>query len=425
MSTACSPRARSGTSIRSISGASSSARSWRSGSSPSLRARPSPGSGTTARRTISSAGAACSRLQRDKPREARFSTRTKASQPQTGKNVMQLAMIGLGRMGANMVRRLIKGGHQCVVFDMSPKAVAALARDKAVGASSLADLVRKLEKPRAVWLMVPAGVVDQSIADLSPHLESGDILIDGGNSYYVDDIRRARELALKGIHYIDVGTSGGVWGVERGYCMMIGGPEAAVRRLDPIFRTLAPGAGDIPRTAAREKIGGTAELGYLHCGGNGAGHFVKMVHNGIEYGIMAAYAEGMNILRHANVGEQQRAVDAETTPLRNPELYRYDLNLRDIAEVWRRGSVIDSWLLDLTATALTKDPALTNFAGRVSDSGEGRWTIKAAIDAAVPVPVLSTALYERFSSRGEATFGDKLLSAMRYEFGGHVEKTAG
>ena len=337
---------------------------------------------------------------------------------------MQLAMIGLGRMGANMVRRLIKGGHQCVVFDMSPKAVAALARDKAVGASSLADLVRKLEKPRAVWLMVPAGVVDQSIADLSPHLESGDILIDGGNSYYVDDIRRARELALKGIHYIDVGTSGGVWGVERGYCMMIGGPEAAVRRLDPIFRTLAPGAGDIPRTAGREKIGGMAELGYLHCGGNGAGHFVKMVHNGIEYGIMAAYAEGMNILRHANVGEQQHATDAETTPLRDPELYRYDLNLRDIAEVWRRGSVIASWLLDLTAAALTKDPALDGFAGRVSDSGEGRWTIKAAIDAAVPAPVLSAALYERFSSRGETTFADKLLSAMRYEFGGHVEKSA-
>ncbi len=321
---------------------------------------------------------------------------------------MQLAMIGLGRMGANMVRRLIKGGHACVVFDMSPKAVADLARDKAVGAASLVDLVRKLEKPRAVWLMVPAAAVDKTIADLVPHLESGDILIDGGNSYYVD-----------------VGTSGGVWGLERGYCMMIGGPDAAVRHLDPIFKTLAPGAGDIPRTPGREGIGGTAELGYLHCGANGAGHFVKMVHNGIEYGIMAAYAEGMSILRHANVGEQQRAVDAETTPLRNPELYRYDLNLRDVAEVWRRGSVIASWLLDLTATALTKDPALTNFAGRVSDSGEGRWTIKAAIDAAVPVPVLSTALYERFSSRGEATFGDKLLSAMRYEFGGHVEKTAG
>src|SRR5215831_9907157 len=279
---------------------------------------------------------------------------------------MQLAMIGLGRMGANMVRRLIKDGHQCVVFDMSPKAVADLVRDKAVGAASLADFVRKLEKPRAVWLMVPAAVVDKTIVDLVPHLENGDILIDGGNSYYVD-----------------VGTSGGVWGLERGYCMMIGGPDAAVRHLDPIFKTLAPGAGDIPRTPGRERIGGTAELGYLHCGANGAGHFVKMVHNGIEYGIMAAYAEGMSILRHANVGEQQRTIDAETTPLRNPELYRYDLNLRDVAEVWRRGSVIASWLLDLTATALTKDPALTNFAGRVSDSGEGRWTIKAAIDAAV------------------------------------------
>jgi 6-phosphogluconate dehydrogenase len=337
---------------------------------------------------------------------------------------MQLAMIGLGRMGANMVRRLIQGGHQCVVFDMSQKAVAELAREQAVGASSLADLVGKLEKPRAVWLMVPAAVVDKAIADLMPHLERGDTLIDGGNSYYVDDIRRANELASKGINYVDVGTSGGVWGLERGYCMMIGGPEAAVRHLDPIFKTLAPGTGDIPRTPGREKIGGTAELGYLHCGANGAGHFVKMVHNGIEYGIMAAYAEGMNILSHANVGEQQHEIDAETTPLRNPELYRYDLNLPDIAEVWRRGSVIASWLLDLTTTALTKDPALTTFAGRVSDSGEGRWTIKAAIDTAVPVPVLSTALYERFSSRGEATFGDRLLSAMRYEFGGHLEKSA-
>jgi 6-phosphogluconate dehydrogenase len=266
--------------------------------------------------------------------------------------------------------------------------------------------------------------VDESIAAIAPLLERGDILIDGGNSYYVDDIRRARDLASKGINYVDVGTSGGVWGLERGYCMMIGGPEAAVRHLDPIFKTLAPGEGDIPPTPGRDKIGGTAELGYLHCGPNGAGHFVKMVHNGIEYGIMAAYAEGLSILRHANVGEQQHAIDAETTPLRDPELYRYDLNLRDIAEVWRRGSVIASWLLDLTATALTKDPTLTNFAGRVSDSGEGRWTIKAAIDAAVPVPVLSTALYQRFSSRGEATFGDKLLSAMRYEFGGHVEKPA-
>jgi len=338
---------------------------------------------------------------------------------------MQLAMIGLGRMGSNMVRRLIKGGHECVVFDRSAKAVADLARDKAVGASSLVELVGKLAKPRKLWLMVPAAAVDKAIADLAPHLEKGDILIDGGNSYYVDDIRRAHELASRGIDYVDVGTSGGVWGLERGYCMMIGGREAGVRLLDPIFRTLAPGAGDIPRTPGRDKVGGTAELGYLHCGGNGAGHFVKMVHNGIEYGLMAAYAEGMNILRHANVGKHQHEIDAETTPLRDPDLYRYDLELRDIAEVWRRGSVIASWLLDLTAIALTKDPELANFGGRVSDSGEGRWTIKAAIDEAVPAPVLSAALYQRFSSRGEATFGDKLLSAMRYEFGGHVEKSAG
>jgi 6-phosphogluconate dehydrogenase len=338
---------------------------------------------------------------------------------------MQLGMVGLGRMGANMVKRLLNGGHECVVFDRSPQSVQELEKDKAVGSSGLADMVKKLTKPRAIWLMIPAAAVDDTIAEIVPHLEKDDILIDGGNSYYIDDIRRAKDLAKKGIHYVDVGTSGGVWGLERGYCMMIGGPEAAVRYLDPIFKTLAPGTGDIPRTPGREKIDGTAELGYLHCGGNGAGHFVKMVHNGIEYGIMAAYAEGMNILRHANVGEQHHATDAETTPLRNPELYRYDLNLRDIAEVWRRGSVIASWLLDLTATALTEDPALDSFAGRVSDSGEGRWTIKAAIDAAVPVPVLSTALYERFSSRGEATFADKLLSAMRYEFGGHVEKPAG
>jgi len=321
------------------------------------------------------------------------------------------------------VRRLLKGGHECVVFDMSPKAVQELARETAVGASSLAEFVKKLAAPRTVWLMVPAAVVDKSIADIVPLLDKGDILIDGGNSYYVDDIRRANELAHKDINYVDVGTSGGVWGLERGYCMMIGGPEAAVRRLDPIFKTLAPGIGDIARTPGREKMSGTAEFGYLHCGANGAGHFVKMVHNGIEYGVMAAYAEGMSILRHANVGEQQHAVDAETTPLHNPELYRYDLDLGDIAELWRRGSVIASWLLDLTAAALAKDPALTNFAGKVSDSGEGRWTIKAAIDEAVPVPVLSTALYERFSSRGEATFGDKLLSAMRYEFGGHLEKS--
>jgi len=338
---------------------------------------------------------------------------------------MQLAMIGLGRMGANMVRRLLKGGHQCVVFDRSPKAIEALTKDKAIGASSVAELVRKLERPRAAWLMVPAAVVDETIADIVPHLERDDILIDGGNSYYVDDIRRAAALANKGINYVDVGTSGGVWGLERGYCMMIGGPEAAIRHLDPIFKTLAPGIGNIARTPGREKIGGTAEFGYLHCGGNGAGHFVKMVHNGIEYGVMSAYAEGMNILRHANIGEQKGGIDAETTPLRNPELYRYDLDLREIAEVWRRGSVIASWLLDLTAAALAKDPTLANFAGKVSDSGEGRWTIKAAIDEAVPVPVLSSALYERFSSRGEATFGDKLLSAMRYEFGGHLEIPGG
>ena len=337
---------------------------------------------------------------------------------------MQLAMIGLGRMGANMVRRLLLGGHQCVVFDASPKAIEDLTKDKAIGASSVADLVRKLEKPRTVWLMVPAAVVDKTIADIVPHLEGGDILIDGGNSYYVDDIRRANALATKGINYVDVGTSGGIWGLQRGYCMMIGGPEAAVRHLDPIFKTLAPGIGDIARTPGREKIGGTAELGYLHCGQSGAGHFVKMVHNGIEYGVMSAYSEGLNILRHANIGERKRAVDAETTPLRNPELYRYNLDLRDIAELWRRGSVIASWLLDLTAAALAKDPTLSNFAGKVSDSGEGRWTIKAAIDEAVPVPVLSTALYERFSSRGEATFGDKLLSALRYEFGGHSEISA-
>jgi 6-phosphogluconate dehydrogenase len=335
---------------------------------------------------------------------------------------MQLGMIGLGRMGANMVRRLLKGGHQCVVFDRSPKAVEELVMEKAVGASSLAEFAKKLEKPRAVWLMVPAAVVDKTIADLLPHLEAGDILIDGGNSYYVDDIRRAKELGPKRIHYVDVGTSGGVWGLERGYCMMIGGEEAVVKRLDPLFARLAPGAGNIPRTPGREKLGGTAEQGYLHCGPNGAGHFVKMVHNGIEYGIMAAYAEGLGVLRDANIGKQTRAIDAETTPLRDPEYYQYDLNLRDIAELWRRGSVIASWLLDLTATALLEDPALAGFAGRVSDSGEGRWTIKAAIDEAVPVPVLTTALYERFSSRGEADFQDKLLSAMRFQFGGHLEK---
>jgi 6-phosphogluconate dehydrogenase len=334
-------------------------------------------------------------------------------------------MIGLGRMGANMVRRLMRGGHQCVVFNRSPKAVQELVREKADGAASLADLVSRLAKPRAVWLMVPAAVVDNVIADLLPQLEAGDTLIDGGNSYYVDDIRRAKALAAEKIDYVDVGTSGGVWGLERGYCMMIGGPQASVKRLDPIFKTLGPGRGNIERTPGREKLGGTAELGYLHCGPSGAGHFVKMVHNGIEYGIMAAYAEGLSILRAANVGSRQHEIDAETTPLRHPERYQYDLDLRDIAEVWRRGSVIASWLLDLTASALTEDPALAKFAGRVSDSGEGRWTIRAAIDQAVPAPVLTTALYERFSSRGEADFQNKLLSAMRYQFGGHLEKAAG
>ncbi len=338
---------------------------------------------------------------------------------------MQIAMIGLGRMGANMARRLLAGGHQCVVFDRTPKVVEELTRAKAVGASSMSDLARKLETPRAIWLMVPAAAVDATIDDLLPHLTSGDILIDGGNSYYVDDIRRAKELAEKGIHYVDVGTSGGVWGRERGYCLMIGGEDAVVKHLDPIFARLAPGAGDIPRTPGREAIRGTAEQGYLHCGPNGAGHFVKMVHNGIEYGIMAAYAEGIDVLRSANVGKQTHAVDAETTPLRDPEHYQYDLNLPEIAELWRRGSVIASWLLDLTAAALAKDPTLAGFAGRVSDSGEGRWTIKAAIDEAVPAHVLTAALYERFSSRGEAQFADKLLSAMRYEFGGHIEKANG
>jgi 6-phosphogluconate dehydrogenase len=335
---------------------------------------------------------------------------------------VQLGMIGLGRMGANMVRRLLTGGHQCVVFDRLASAVAELVKDKAVGTSSLAEFVSTLTKPRALWLMVPVGAVDDTVADLLPHLDRGDILIDGGNSYYVDDIRRATELSAKGVHYIDVGTSGGVWGLERGYCMMIGGENEIVNHLDPIFRSLAPGRGDIPRTPGRDKAGGTAEQGYLHCGPNGAGHFVKMVHNGIEYGVMAAYAEGFAVLKAANIGKKPGAIDAETTPLRDPEHYRYDLNLPDIAEVWRRGSVIASWLLDLSATALLQDPALKNFAGRVSDSGEGRWTIKAAIDEGVPAHVLSSALYERFSSRGEADFADKLLSAMRYQFGGHVEK---
>ena len=337
---------------------------------------------------------------------------------------MQLGMIGLGRMGGNMVRRLIKDGHECVVYNRSEKAVKELVSEKAVGASSLADLVKKLKKPRAVWLMVPAAVVDKSIADLLPLLEKGDILIDGGNSYYVDDIRRAKELKTAGIHYMDVGTSGGVWGLERGYCMMIGGEKDVMKHLDPIFATLSPGRGDIARTPGREKLKGTAEQGYLHCGPNGAGHFVKMVHNGIEYGLMAAYAEGMGILRSANIGKADHEVDAETTPLRYPENYQYDFNLADISELWRRGSVVASWLLDLTATALAEDPSLKGFAGRVSDSGEGRWTVNAAIDEAVPVPVLTTALYARFSSRGESDYQDKLLSAMRFQFGGHREKRA-
>jgi 6-phosphogluconate dehydrogenase len=336
---------------------------------------------------------------------------------------MQLGMIGLGRMGANMVRRLINKNHSWVVFDRSSQAVGELVKDQATGTASLAELAGKLAKPRAVWLMVPAAVVDETIGELLPHLEGGDILIDGGNSHYIDDIRRAKALAARQVHYVDVGTSGGVWGLERGYCMMIGGESEVVKHLDPIFNALAPGMGDIPRTVGRETLDGTAEQGYLHCGPNGAGHFVKMVHNGIEYGVMAAYAEGLGILRSANIGKQTgSAPDAETTPLRDPEHYQFDLNLRDIAEVWRRGSVIASWLLDLTANALVQDPNLAKFAGRVSDSGEGRWTIKAAIDESVPAPVLTCALYERFSSRGEADFADRLLSAMRYEFGGHLEK---
>ena len=338
------------------------------------------------------------------------------------KQTMQLGMIGLGRMGANMVRRLLKNGHKCVVFDRSPKSVDDLVKEGAQGAGSLAELVKKLSKPRAIWLMVPAAAVDQTIGELSPLLEKGDTIIDGGNSYYIDDIARAKGLRSLGIHYIDVGTSGGIWGLERGYCMMIGGDTEIVRHLDPIFATLAPGLGDVPRTPGREKLSGTAEQGYLHCGPNGAGHFVKMVHNGIEYGLMAAYAEGMGILKAANAGSRQSEIDAETTPLREPEHYKYELNLADISEVWRRGSVIASWLLDLTAAALVTDPKLTKFAGRVSDSGEGRWTIKAAIDEGVPVPVLTTALYERFSSRGEADYADRLLSAMRFGFGGHLEK---
>jgi 6-phosphogluconate dehydrogenase len=338
---------------------------------------------------------------------------------------MQLGMIGLGRMGSNMVRRLLKNGHSCVVFDRSADAVSALTKEEAIGAASLADFIAKLERPRAVWLMVPAGVVDQTIGELSPLLEAGDTIIDGGNSYYIDDIERASGLRSLGIHYVDVGTSGGIWGLERGYCMMIGGETETVQRLDPIFAALAPGIGDAPRTPGREKLGGTAEQGYLHCGPSGAGHFVKMIHNGIEYGIMAAYAEGMGVLNAANAGKRESDVDAETTPLRESKYYQYDFNLTDISEVWRRGSVIASWLLDLTAAALVTDPKLTKFAGRVSDSGEGRWTIKAAIDEGVPVPALTAALYERFSSRGEADYADRLLSAMRFGFGGHLEKKVG
>ena len=338
---------------------------------------------------------------------------------------MQLGMIGLGRMGANMVRRLMAGGHPCVVYDAASAAVQELVAEKAAGAASLADLAARLARPRVVWLMVPAAVVDATLADLVPHLEPGDIVIDGGNSHYVDDIRRAKELAPKGIRYVDVGTSGGVWGLERGYCMMIGGEAETVKHLDPVFASLAPGRGAIARTPGRDAADGTAEQGYLHCGPSGAGHFVKMVHNGIEYGIMAAYAEGLGILQAANVGKRRHDADAETTPLSHPEHYQYDFDLPDIAEVWRRGSVIASWLLDLTATALVDDPALSKFAGRVSDSGEGRWTIKAAIDEAVPAPVLTTALYARFSSRGEADFQNKVLSAMRFAFGGHLEKGSG
>jgi 6-phosphogluconate dehydrogenase len=335
---------------------------------------------------------------------------------------MELGMIGLGRMGNNMVRRLLRGGHQCVVYDMHPQTVQALAKENAVGAASLDDFVKKLAKPRAIWMMVPAAAVDATLRDLIPLLEADDVVIDGGNSYYHDDLRRAAELKAKGIHYVDAGTSGGVWGLERGYCLMIGGETVVVQRLDPIFATLAPGPDSLPTTPGRPAAGGTAERGYLHCGPNGAGHFVKMVHNGIEYGIMAAYAEGMNILHEANVGKRTNTVDAETTPLRHPERFQYDLNLADIAEVWRRGSVIASWLLDLTAAALAKNPHLSQFEGHVSDSGEGRWTVMAAIEESVPAPVLSAALFSRFSSRGEADFADKVLSALRYQFGGHEEK---
>ena len=336
---------------------------------------------------------------------------------------MQLGIIGLGRMGANMARRLTAAGHECVVYDRSAEAVDALVREGATGATSLAEFVTKLQPPRAVWLMVPAAAVDQTLADLSPLLEAGDIAIDGGNSYYHDDIRRAAELRAQGIHYVDVGVSGGVWGLERGYCQMIGGESDIVRHLEPIFAALAPGVDAAARTPGRDGPPRPAELGYLHCGPSGAGHFVKMVHNGIEYGLMAAYAEGLNILRHADAGTRERSVDAETTPLRNPEHFQYDFNLGDIAELWRRGSVIGSWLLDLTAIALKRNPTLENFEGRVSDSGEGRWTVMAAIEQSTPAPVLATALFERFSSRGEGDFADRVLSALRYEFGGHAEQS--
>jgi 6-phosphogluconate dehydrogenase len=335
---------------------------------------------------------------------------------------MQLGMIGLGRMGANMVRRLMRGGHQCAVWDRDKASVGKLAGEGATGASSLDDFLKALQPPRAVWLMVPSAAVDGTLAELAAGMEKGDIIIDGGNSYYIDDIRRAKELDPKGLHYVDVGTSGGVWGLERGFCQMIGGQPEIVQHLDPIFNTLAPGRGNADRTPGREKAGGTAEEGYLYCGPSGAGHFVKMVHNGIEYGLMAAYAEGLNILKHANAGKGSRLADAETAPMRNPEDYQFDLNLADIAEVWRRGSVVASWLLDLTAIALFEQSDLSGFSGHVSDSGEGRWTVAAAIDESVPAPVLSAALYQRFSSRGEEDFADKLLSAMRYQFGGHVER---
>jgi 6-phosphogluconate dehydrogenase len=337
---------------------------------------------------------------------------------------MQVGMIGLGRMGANLVRRLMKGGHECVVYDRNPSAIVELGLEGATGAQSIEDFIARLVKPRVIWLMVPAAVVDSTLAGIIPLLDQADIVIDGGNSYYHDDIRRAGELKAQGIHYLDVGTSGGIFGLERGYCLMIGGEKQVVERLDHVFSTLAPGIESSPRTPGREKSGGTAEHGYLHCGPSGAGHFVKMVHNGIEYGLMAAYAEGLNILRHANMGKEGRMADAETTPLRNPEYYQYDFNLGDVTEVWRRGSVVASWLLDLSAMALLDSPDLKEFQGRVSDSGEGRWTIAAAIDEGVPAHVLSAALYERFSSRGESDFADRILSAMRYEFGGHKEKVA-